>query len=257
MPEEIMEGPGDGQSSQESSPGYRGQEQTSEPFFSYKGDDGKETVYKTKDELSKAYKDSMFMRKDYTQKTQSLAEERKKWETEKEQHFRWYDQTQRQAEEYKKYDAFLKSRPDVFRQLQKAMQQGASPDAVQEVLEQKMDEKYGKEINEMKTWRAEQEARSRRDQTFSAMKEKFEDFDEEAVSQALSELASGDLSTLVEQIYYANKGRMSPMQIEKKIVNNLQKKQSARMVGGSNNAKGSSGGFKNLRAAKEAAMLET
>jgi hypothetical protein len=255
MEEDTIPTEGGQESTTPTVPSPQGQAVSSEPFFSVKDESGKDVHFKSKDELAQAWKTSGMLRSDYTRKTQAHGEERKKFESEREEHQRWYQDQQQRVREYEQLDKFLKSRPDVFQYAKKMMQKGVAPDTMMEMVQKQFDEKYGKELNELKGWRQEQEAQANRTKIMAAMREKYEDFDEEAVSTALAELAQGDLSSLMETLYHSLKGRTNPLQIEKRVVDNLERKKTARMMPGSGATSNTKKGFKSLSEAKTTALM--
>ena len=130
--------------------------------------------------------------------------------------------------EWEQRDKFLKSRPDVYKQIGQLMQRPASP-------EEFVNEKYSaleKEIEDMKSWRKEQELNRETDALFSQMQGKYEDFDPDMVREQINLLSESGLDSLVETIYYANKGRVSPAQMQQKVAENLAKKKKAAVMPG-------------------------
>ena len=199
-----------------------------EPYFSYDYPDGEKVSYATKEELAAGYKDSYFRTKDYTRKSQENARYRKQYEDRmKELDDREKSHKERERE-WEQRDKFIKSRPDVYKQIGQLMQRPASP-------EEFVNEKYSaleKEIEDMKSWRKEQELNRETDALFSQMQGKYEDFDPDMVREQINLLSESGLDSLVETIYYANKGRVSPAQMQQKVAENLAKKKKAAVMPG-------------------------
>lgn len=205
-----------------------------EPFFSTQGVDGKPQVFKTKDELAKAWKESGLMRSDYTRKTQELAklrqafdEERKKFQSERDE----YDKKVRTK--YDGYDQILKTRPDIMRQLDQMAQGPATPDAVFDRARSYADEraeKLAQELEEIKAQLEEQKTQRELEEIFTRKTGEYEDFDKEVILNQLQNLSSGEAEPLVDLLYWANKGRQNPLKVEERIKENLEKKASAGMV---------------------------
>jgi len=90
------------------------------------------------------------------------------------------------------------------------------------------EEKYGKDVRDFKSYKAEQEAKTVRDSAFGDLKELYEDFDGNMAEEALKELReSGDMKKLYEMLHFARLGRMTPLELEKRITENLAKKKNA------------------------------
>lgn len=228
-------------------PTQDGQSETSEPFFSYVGEDGKELSFSTKDELSKAWKDSFMMRSDYTRKTQSLSEEKKKWEEERsrfENDRTSFLMQQKQAQEIlekaKKYNEFLKKNPGIYKDLENRVNQN-NHDDISSLVEQMFEEKYGEDMKRWKAEQAQREAEKQREAIEAQLKQQYPDYDSQAVAESFKHLSEGNLQHLLEILYFANKGRISPVEIEKKLTENLAKKQNAGLITSTGNVVASKG----------------
>jgi vacuolar-type H+-ATPase subunit I/STV1 len=214
----------------------QGTPDTSQPFFSYKYADGREEVYKSKEELEKAYRDSYLRQSDYTKKTQEVAQVRKQVEEERKK----FQEEQKQfldlRKKYDGWDQVLKTRPDIYSQLERAA--GAPPDPATVFDRSKgyVDERYSALEEQLKQMKAEldkDKTQKELDATFAKFKQKYADFDEGPIMERLEYLSNGETEPLVDLLYWATKGQMTPQQeaaIEEKVVGNLQKKKSAAMM---------------------------
>lgn len=208
---------------------------TEAPYFSFRYDDGKEEVYQTPEELAKAWKDSHLRRQDYTKKTQEIARYRESL-TAKEKEFAEKEKTLAEKEaQAKKLDNFLRTRPDVYRELMTRMQQPPSADVAVERATQYADEKYStleQQIKEVQEWKKAQEEDRELQSVFGKMKEQYPDFDENIIRDSLSGLTERGIEGLAEALYHAHRGKNSPIETEKKVLENIKNKQAARVMPG-------------------------
>lgn len=208
----------------------------SEPFFSYKYADGREEVYKSKEELAKAYRDSFLRQSDYTRKTQEVAQTKKQIEEERKKFAEEQKQFTSIKQRYDEWDRLLKSRPDLYSQLERVATAPPDPSAVFDRSKGYVDEKYTaleEQLKEMKAAMEKDKTQKELDATFAKFKSKYEDFDEGPIMERLELLAGGETEPLIDALYWATKGQMTPAKeaaIEEKITENLQKKKSAGMV---------------------------
>jgi hypothetical protein len=209
---------------------------SSEPFFSYKYADGKEEVYRSKDELAKAYRDSFLRQSDYTRKTQEVAQTKKQIEEERKQHEEEKKQFSKMKQQYDEWDRLLKTRPDLYSQLERVASAPPDPSSVFDRSKGYVDEKYQtleQQFTEMKAQLEKDRTQKELNDIFTKFHSKYEDFDEGPIMERLEFLANGETEPLIDALYWAAKGQMTPAQeakIEEKIAGNLQKKKSAGMV---------------------------
>lgn len=224
-----------------------------EPFYTYTGDDGQSQAFKDQKELNEYIRSGTLRHSDYTRKTQSLAEQRKAFEAERAKYDAEYTTFLNNKQEYDKIENYLKSLPpDVYNKLK----QGISNQPRQEQYKDpRLDELLKERDNEKK----QREEEAMRQAAFESLSRTYEDFDKDSVMNSvnkLQELAPGDsMRGFLELIYLAEKGRMSPAQIEQKMAENLKKKSSVSTPMGSTvgtPSKGSSG-FKTIQEAYAAA----
>jgi vacuolar-type H+-ATPase subunit I/STV1 len=209
---------------------------SSEPFFSYKYADGKEEVYHTKADLEKAARDSWLRQSDYTRKTQEVAQTRKQIEDEKKAHEEEKKQFSKMKQQYDEWDRLLKTRPDLYSQLERVASGPPDPASVYDRSKGYVDEKYTaleQQLAEMKAAMDKDKTQKELNETFAKFKTKYEDFDEGPIMERLEYLANGETEPLIDLLYWATKGQTSPelaAKIEEKVIGNLQKKKSAGMV---------------------------
>jgi len=208
--------------------------QASEPFYTYKGVNGDES-YASREDLDKAMRESFLRQSDYTRKTQELAKYRKQFEDERKK----FDEDQKAFHstrgKYDEWDRLLKSRPDIYQALDRMA--GSPPDAnsLLGASKEYADERtqaLAERIEAMERQYEEERTRREMDDIFTRMKGEYEDFDQDAVLEMLETLKDGQTEPLVRALYLANKGRMNPLEAEKKVVEKLQKKQDAGLTPG-------------------------
>jgi uncharacterized coiled-coil DUF342 family protein len=209
---------------------------TTEPFFSYKFADGKEEIYKTKDELAKAYRDSYLRQSDYTKKTQETASVKKQIEEERKKFQEEQKMFLESRKKYDQWDSILKTRPDIYSQLERAASAPPDPASVFDRSRGYVDEKYSALEEQFKQMKAEldkDKTQKELDATFAKFKQKYEDFDEGPIMERLEYLSNGETEPLIDLLYWATKGQMTPAkeaEIEGRLTENLQKKRSAGLV---------------------------
>jgi vacuolar-type H+-ATPase subunit I/STV1 len=207
-----------------------------QPFFSYKNAEGKEEVYNSKEDLEKAYKESYFRTKDYTQKTQNHAREVEKYKKEREAWEKERSDFQKMKEQYDGWDKALKSRPDIQQILTRAATTPMGPQSVYDRSTQYVDEKYGslsKELEDLKAFKQQYETERERDSIYKEMQAIDPNFDSTKVSSVLEELSTGELRPLIKILWDAVRGRESPAKVEAKIKKNLEGKAAAPLIPGS------------------------
>lgn len=230
--------------------------QQSEPYFRYKWEDGRVDEYRTPAELERAYRSGYLRHQDYTKKTQEIAAERKKYEAEQEKIKEAYKKVSDMESRLMPMDKFLRERKDVADYIVQQMK-GAKPQDSDENVEA-----IKREFQEFKSKYEErakkEEEEQRRKAIFGMMKEKYQDFDEERIAEGINgllETAPGDeMASLIDTIYWATKGRTTPEEMQKRIVEGIQKKSAMKtpMTSGGQVASGPKV-FKNLQEAAEAA----
>ena len=233
---------------------------SSEPYFEDVLPDGTKKVYKSRDELAKEWKSSYLRQSDYTKKTQEIASTRKQIEDERK---KFADEQKAFLEGKKRYDDWdrlLKTRPDIYQQLERAATSLPDPSVAYERAREYSDGTTGelsKRLEALEKRLEEDRTKKELESEMSALKEKYPDFDEPEVMARLEYLSDGKTGPLLELLHWAVKGQKSPAEIEQKITDNLKKKSQAGMV----SSKGagpttSSKTYRNTDEAREAAMRE-
>jgi len=202
----------------------------------WKAPDG--TAFKSPDDLGKVYQDGLMMRKDYTKKTQTLAEERraheqerKQFQLDREEHLRVVSDREARAKEHEQFDRFVKQYPAKYKAWLAEIKKGPGPDDVAERVRQEMEEKYGSKLSELDNWKAQQEAERLRNEAYAGLKGKYSDFDADSVNKRLEELTAklrdGDIGYLAEMLFLSNRAtKATPERIE-------EDKRSAQLLPGS------------------------
>lgn len=202
-----------------------------EPFFTL-GEGDKQQVFNTRDELEQALKTKYVPRDVFTKKTQSLAEERKKLKAEQEAKQKELEERKKRLEqEYGKFDSFIKNRPDVYKELKKRVSAPPDPSVAFEKSKEYVDsvkEELRGELEEFKQWKQQQEAERQKSEVYNRLAERYEDFDKEQIEDLVKDLSSeNDIEKLYETLYFAQKGRSAPKEVEKQVAENQRRKRSA------------------------------
>ena len=207
--------------------------QSSEFRHQYVYPDGETLEFSSLEDLNKHLRESYFRRKDYTQKTQTLAEERKQIEEQRKKFEDEMKQFQDMKRKNDEWDQTLRQRPDVYQQLQRVAQGPITPDALYDRARQYADEKVQslqQELEEIKKERETQRTEAELNQVFEQLQEQFPDFDRDSVRSLLEELMDGNTEPLIRMLYFAHKGMTNPAEIERRLAEKQKKKQSAGMV---------------------------
>ena len=182
------------------------------PFYEVAWPDGQKEIFRTKEELDKSMRDSYFRNKDYTHSKQALAEQRKKFEDQQKEIEKRDKLIQQKEQEYREYDWLVRSRPDVFRQLQSAARGPVAPDAIYDRSKEYVDEQAKTlrgEVEAMKKQLEEERAERERESVHSKLKGEYADFDPAVIDQMLEELGQG-YEPLARVAYLAHKSRSQP-----------------------------------------------
>jgi len=206
--------------------------------FSFEMDwaDGKTETYENADQLKEWMRGAARRESDYTRKSQERETEYQRKQTELDRKGadfdRRYKDIQAQEEKYNKYREAFQRRPEIARALEQAASNPASPNEVFERSQQYADTKTDevtKRMDEIQQRLDAQDADKRRTELYGKMRDKYDDFDESMVTQALSSLGDGNLEPLLEMIYKAEKYNPEAKP-EGEILNKLQKKQESRLA---------------------------
>ena len=207
----------------EGQPGTDTQEGQVSPFYTYESQS-----FKDQNELTDYIKKGTMMHSDYTKKTQSLSEERRRHENEKSEWFRKQADWDDKIKLYKQADELFKANPQAFKTVQQMIRQGASGTDVQELVKKTIEETVGPKLNEFEEYQKREKAKAERDRYFGELKGKYPDFDDKPVQELYDSLMSPDanMGTLAELLYFAQKGKgINPAQAQKEVLDNLKKKE--------------------------------
>lgn len=224
-----------------------------EAFLELQDEKGEKKVFKTKDEFLKEFPKMASMRSDYLRKTNSFAEEQRKFKAEYE---RQKQEVETQRKEIERYNSFLRDNPHVFQQLKNSLQGGTTPEIAQMRAKGYVDEKYSqleKQLQELSEWKQQRELSEKKAGLYSHFKQKYPDFDEETIELQLNQIAEGDHEALLDMLYHANKGRLTPAQIERRLVEKTVEKQKGALLP-SGNSPASSKKYKSLEDAEKAVL---
>lgn len=209
-----------------------------EPYFSVDvpGDSGNEILnFASPDELKQAFRENYMRHSTFTKRRMEDAEVRKSLDTDKQTYAQLLSDLNRQREEFNKkkeqydnWDSALKNNPKLFNQLQNLRNQPLDGNDIVSVVKNVINEELGGTMKELTDFRREQQLSQERKAAYEKVRKMYPDFDGNAVDKVYDELAAGDISTLVEALYHAHKGRsIDPMKIKEKLTDDLTKKQGA------------------------------
>jgi len=193
------------------------------PYFEYEWEDGKKDSFASVEDLKRSYREGVLRHRDYTKKTQELAEQRKTHETERKALEATAVQVRAMESQWRPVDEFLKNRQDVYQYIQSQMRQ-PGPDIMARQTQNLVENKtkgIEDKLKAFEEWKEEQDLERQKRSLFDQFKKTYDDFDEDAISEELrkaNETPEEDsLRSLVEMIYFARKGRETPIEIEKRI----------------------------------------
>jgi len=173
---------------------------------------------------------------DYTKKTQGLADERKRHEMERLQFENDRKSHQIQVEEARKalaekaeWDAFLRQNPRMIAELRKLKNNGQDPEAIRNQAKEFFQNEYGEDIEYIRTKRQTEQQEAVEKEAISILKAQYPDFDENQIIPAFKKITGdeGTVQELMEHLYFASKGRVSPAKLAEEITEGLEKKKSA------------------------------
>lgn len=233
---------------------------SSAPYFEDVLPDGSKKVFNSRDELAKEWKNSYLRQSDYTKKTQEIAQTRKQIEDERKKFAEEQKAFVENKKRYDDWDKLLKTRPDIYSQLERAATSPPDPSVAYERAKEYADgtsKELAQRLEALEKRLEEERTKKEMDSEIATLKEKYPDFEENEVMARLEYLADGKTGPLLELLHWAVKGQKSPAQIEQKITDSLKKKSTVGMVptkgaGASTSAKA----YRNTDEAREAAMRE-
>lgn len=259
MAEELVVGPEIGQAGVSAPiPNSNVAVENAEPFYVYKGPKGEE-AYKSRDELDKFMREHALRQSDYTRKTQEVSNYRKQFDQERSKFGEEQKAFMEAKKRYDQWDHTLRTRPDIYQQLERLAQSPADPatvfDRSKEYADGKTQELVAR-LEAIEKERAEERTNKEMEDIFGKMQEKYPDFNRDQILEWIDTLKDGKTEPLIEALYHANKGKMSPFETEKRVTEKLQKKASAGLVPGKGVAPGGKPNFKNFDEAAQAAIRD-
>jgi hypothetical protein len=227
-----------------------------QPFFAGAYDDGEEYKFSTPDELKSYLSEGYLRRKDYTKKTQQVAEMNKALKRDQELHKNERLEFQKQKAEVEKIRSFLNSLPEpAYQKLLRDME-GTSQKGIPRELSQRIEAIE----NQYKQKEQAEAEKQRREAAFNSLKKKYPDFDRTSVEKQLQamQMAEDPMVAALEMLHLATKGRTKPEEIREAVQRNIESKSSVRPLAGSSSNTPTSGGgaFKTLDEARAAAYRD-
>ncbi len=176
-------------------------------FYSWTDPDKKEVKnFKDQDELSnylanhhKSYNE---LRSTFTKKTQEYSERNRSYENDRAELIRRQQEVESRSKEISELDGFLKSNPHIYRKIKEEMNRGPSGSDLNEIIKTTISDQYGKDLDELKAYKAQVEAEKQREAAFSALSKKYGNIDKDKVLSRFEELTkSGGIDSLYELIH--------------------------------------------------------
>lgn len=203
-------------------------EQSLEPFLEVDLD-GEKLTFSDKDQALKHLREGTLRHSDYTRKTQEVAEQRKQVEAKEKEIESQLSHFLQMKGQYDKIDNFMKQRPDVRDYILSQMR-NPDPRRQMDSVKEYADEKTKTLEEEIKSLREKYEAdeqaktyERQREEVFSELSSKYEDFDKKGITNMLAEIESYQslppkeaMRNFAEILYYARKGKESPVQREER-----------------------------------------
>lgn len=188
------------------------------------------TFFNSPDEAIKAFKEGTMRHSEHKKAMSDLENQRRAHENEKSLWFRQQADWDDKIKLYKQVDELFKSNPRAFQTVKQMLQQGATGEDIQSIIDKAIEEKVSPKLSEFEEYQKREQAKAERDKHFASLKEKYEDFDEKAVTEEYDRLfmPGTNMGTLMELIYHAVKGKnINPAAIQKNTLDNLARKQKA------------------------------
>lgn len=231
-----------------------------EGIYSHTFPDGERVDFKSTEDIGKHLRDSYFRQKDYTKKTQGLADDRKKFDEERSGYEKERDAGTELMKQYRDWDTRLKSNPGLYSRMEQQMRSPASPRDVFEQSKGYADDQVKSLQEQLETIQKEREGEKmdkELDTVFTSFEGQHQDFDRQRVRDLLEELSEGKTEPLIRMLYQADRGmNFNPGKVEQKVVDNLQKKRSAGMVRSGGVAPGKPKKPNTTDAARQAALKD-
>lgn len=223
---------------------------------------GEKITFKSPEEAVRHIKEGTLLQRDYTKKTQTLAEERRRFQQEQTQSKQQYEKEladfRKLKEKYDKYEEAFRRRPQIAAQLERLASQPANPDEIFQRSQGYADQKYNELLQKFETLEQQRERERlerQRDDTFSRLREKYGDqFDDTKVNSMLETLEEGNLEPLLELALRAS--LYNPGGEEARVLEKLERKQGARLPSGGGQPPANNQSNSNLDDSYEQALRE-
>ena len=179
-------------------------------FYSYTDPVKNETKsFKTQEELtdhvsnlSKSYNE---LRGKFTRTTQEYAERGRKYENDRAALLQQRAEFDKRREEIAHLDDFLKKNPHVYREIKSKMGKGPQGADLQEMIDSRLKETYGKEFEELKAKNKRQEVEAARENAFQAIQKKYGDVNKDEIFNKFNVLSQGNLEDVLELIHLSTR----------------------------------------------------
>lgn len=156
--------------------------------------------------LNKSYGE---LRSKFTKTTQEYADRNRSYENDRAMFLQQKAEFEKRREEIAHLDKFLKTNPHVYKQIKQNMNKGPSGGDLQEMIDNRVKEIYGKEFDELKSHRDQVKAEKVREAAFQNLKKKYGEVDIEAINEKFKILSQGDLTDVYELIHLSNRPNSS------------------------------------------------
>jgi len=192
---------------------------TESVFHEYEWEPGKKDVWKTKDELNDWLRQSGMRHSDYTRKTQQVADSRKMLD----QKIQDYEAKERAFNQsYPKImemDKWLKDHSDVADRIAQEMKGTQGNPDVERLLGERL-KPFEEKLSEWEKDKARQAEDKAKADAYATVGKRYKDFDSSVVDAAIQRLQevpeAMQLEAMVELLHNAEKGRMTPGEVERK-----------------------------------------
>jgi len=195
-------------------------------FYEYENPNGEKTSYKDADALTEAFGKSFMMQKDYTNKTTALREQSERVSAREKGLEKEAEDLKKLAAQYNKFKNFMTARPDSYAKFKQMVESPPTPEEAFSRSRGYVDDQL-KEIRDMleesKKYRADQEFETQKQELYGKLKSKYSDFDSAEVEKVLGGLTD-DPEALLEMAYYSRRGRLDPVEMERRAAEAAEKK---------------------------------
>ena len=197
------------------------------PFYEWQPPEGEKQSYKSPEDLAEAMKKSFFMQSDYTRKTTELKSNSERIRQREQELETLAKQLNETGNEYKKFKEFMNARPDTFAKFKSMVESPPSPEESfnrSRSYTNDQIEEIKKTMEELKTWKQDQEFDRQKTTIYDEMRSQYSDFNSEEVEGLLTKLGQNDPKGLIETAYFALKGRLDPVEMERRVAEAAEKK---------------------------------